>query len=108
MWTLKLVLVVPPGLKLKCWLGVQAAIWPLTGQAPNRLVSLKLSASGSVTVTATSWARSGPLFAIANWRTTSLPGVCRPAGPVNTADRSALGGGGGGGVWRTKLLWLSA
>src|SRR5206468_246786 len=96
MWTLTLAVVSEPALKVKCWAAVQAAVWPLTGQAPKMSLSLKLSPSARVSVTAMSWARSGPLLPTVNCTVTSLPGVCRPAGPLSAADRLALGGGGGG------------
>src|SRR6266516_5768359 len=106
MWTLTLAVVSEPGLKVKCCLAVQAAVWPLTGQAPKMSLSLKLSPSARVSVTAMSWAMSGPLLPTVNCTVTSLPGACRPAGPLSAADRSALGGGGGGGVWIWMLLRL--
>src|SRR5439155_1580832 len=95
-----------PALKVKCWAAVQAAVWPLTGQAPKMSLSLKLSPSARVSVTAMSWARSGPLLPTVNCTVTSLPGVCVPAGPLSAADRLALDGGGGGGVWIWMLLLL--
>src|SRR5437762_3188609 len=94
---------------MRCWSAVQAAVWPLTGQTPKMLASVKLSPSARVSVTATSWPGSGPLLPIVNCTVTSLPGACTPAGPLNPADRSALGGGGGGGgggVWIWMLLLL--